>query len=121
MKLVPMQKVSVVVEAGTHERLLEALKTAQGVAYCAVQSVASPEISSDTCRVRGTRLLLELLVDSQRARELLLRLNDFAKEFGEPHVMVTEVQCMSVGDGGSVGASSSVPREVRWGDYIITM
>lgn len=116
MKLVPMQKISVVVEAGSHERLLEALKTSQGVAYCAVQSVSSPAISPDSGRV-----LLELLVETPRARELLLRVSELSKDFAAPHVMIAEVRCMSINGAEPTGASSYVPREVRWGEYIISI
>jgi hypothetical protein len=123
MKLIPMQKVSVVVKAGLHESLLKALNTDtdEGIVYCAVQSVREPVMESDCRGGEANRLLLEFMVDAQGARELLSRVDAWTKEFDSPQVMVTDVQCSSTKEARVARRSSYVAREIRWGDYIITI
>jgi len=120
MHLKRMRKVTVYADSAQRELVLRELEEMGLTFYHVLECISSGYGSDNESKQNIQDIQIEMLVDASDAGQILRDFNDHGVRLDSSRISVSEVFA-SPTYNCSQERRSSPPREVKWGDYLITV
>lgn len=120
MRLKRMRKVSVYADIEHREEVLRKIEEVGILFFHVTECVVKRGDRRVNDGEEGRELHIEVLIEAHEVEDTLRALSDQGIQIDAKRIAISEVFASPVFEGSSK-PSSTPPREIKWGDYLITL